>query len=155
MRLTPHRLKPCSLADLRPGDHIAVPRPERYTHHGIYLGQGSVAHFSDESGLLQKGRASVRETSLDAFLLGGDLFRRRHRNGWPAEVVIMRARSVLEGEIQWRPYHLIHNNCEHFATFCAARRPRSGQVRRVAGATALTTVLIAATLIRPRFRRGI
>jgi hypothetical protein len=68
--------------------------------------------------------------------------------------VVLRARSVLNGEIEWRPYHLIHNNCEHFATFCAARRPRSGQVRKAAGATALTTVVIATSIFRRRLRRG-
>ncbi len=155
MRLTPHRLKPCLESELRPGDHIAVPRPERYTHHGIYLGEGRVAHFSDAEGMLQKTRASVRETTLEWFLLGGKLHRRRHLNGWPPEVVVMRARCVLNGEIDWRPYHLLHNNCEHFATFCAARRSRSGQVRRVAGATALTTAFIATSIFRRRLRRGV
>jgi hypothetical protein len=147
VRLTPHRLKPCSAEVLKPGDHIAVRRREGYTHHGIYLGVGRVAHFTDEGGLAAKSGARVSESALGAFLRGGTLLRRRHRHALPPAEVVSRARAVAQGLRQWEPYHLVRNNCEHFATYCAVRRRRSVQVRQVAGALAtgifLTTALVS------------
>lgn len=155
MRLTPHRLKACAPSRLRPGDHIAVRRPHGYVHHGVYLGEDRVAHFTDEAGLSGKLHARVTESPLEDFLRGGRLLRRRHRRPLPPEVVVARARGVLEGDMEWRPYHLVRNNCEHFATFCAARRPRSVQVRQVAGAAALMTTAMTAALLKRRPRRGV
>lgn len=148
MRLTPHRLKVCSPADLRPGDHIAVRRGEGYTHHGIYLGEGLVAHFTDEAGLAAKHAAQVRETTLETFLRGGLLLRRRHRHGLPRQEVVARARAVIYGERPWRRYHLIRNNCEHFAHDCATRRPRSLQVRKVMGVAAVGGLWIGRQIIK-------
>lgn len=155
MRLTPHRLKHCPVAELRCGDHVAVRRPEGYVHHGIFVGEGRVAHFSDDAGLSGKGQARVQETSLEAFLRGGGLLRRRHRRALPRELVVARARGVLRGEIPWRPYHLVRNNCEHFATFCAAKRTRSVQVQQVAGAAVAVTTVLGATFLKRRLQRRV
>lgn len=153
MRLTPHRLKPCDRDGLRAGDHIAVRRREGYTHHGVYTGAGRVAHFSDEAGLPAKASARVKETPLEAFLQGGELLRRRHRRQLPPEAAVARARAIAEGRLPWAPYHLVHNNCEHFATFCVTESARSMQVRQVAGAVMLTTALVASRIVRGRFGR--
>lgn len=155
MRLTPHRLKPCAAFELRAGDHIAVRRPGVYVHHGIYLGEGSVAHFSDEAGLAAKGRARVIESSLDSFLRGGRLLRRRHWRGYPREVVVERACAVMRGEIEWRSYHLFRNNCEHFATFCAAPSVRSVQVQQVAGVALAASAALTGVLVKRQFRRKV
>jgi hypothetical protein len=153
MRLTPHRLKPCRPGELRPGDHVAVRRREGYTHHGIYLGAGRVAHFSDEAGLPAKSSARVKATSLEAFLRGGDLLLRRHRRELPREAVVDRALAVVHGDLPWEPYHLVHNNCEHFATYCVTHRSRSVQVRQVAGAVVVTSAVFAVRVLRARFGR--
>lgn len=155
MRLTPHRLKPCPPSDLRAGDHVAVRRPEGYVHHGIYLGEGRVAHFSDETGFSGKRHARVVEGGLEAFLGGGRLLRRRHWRGYPREVVLARAHAVLRGYVEWKRYHLFRNNCEHFATFCAAPRVRSVQVQQVAGAALVATTAMAATFLKRQSRRGV
>jgi len=154
MRLTPHRLKPCAPSELRAGDHIAVRRPGIYVHHGIYLGQGSVVHFSDEGGLAAKGHARVIESPLEVFLCGGRLLRRRHWRSYPREVVLERAYAVMRGEIDWRSYHLFRNNCEHFATFCAAPSVRSVQVQQVAGAAAIVSALLATAAFKRRLPPG-
>jgi hypothetical protein len=149
VRLTPHRLKACPIDALKAGDHIAVRRREGYTHHGVYLGGSSVAHFTDEGGLAAKRGARVTESSMEAFLRGGALLRRRHRRALPPEEVVARARAVSRGLQQWRPYHLVRNNCEHFATYCVSRRRHSVQVRQVAGVLAAGFVLTT-TLVRRR-----
>lgn len=154
MRLTPHRLKPCPASDLRGGDHIAVRRPEGYVHHGIYLGEGGVAHFSDETGLSGKRHARVTESALETFLQGGRLLRRRHWRGYPREIVLERAHAVLRGDLDWKAYHVLRNNCEHFATFCAAPRVRSVQVQQVAGAAAVVTAALATAVLKRQSRRG-
>lgn len=155
MRLTPHRLKPCDPARLRAGDHIAVRRREGYFHHGVYLGAAGVAHFSDEEGLPAKASARVKETSLDDFLRGGTLLRRRHRRELPPEVAVARALAIARGELLWAPYHLVSNNCEHFATFCVAERARSAQVRHVTGAVLLTSAFLAVRIARGRIGRPV
>lgn len=154
MRLTPHRLKPCTTESLTPGDHVAVRRREGYTHHGIFLGKDRVAHFSDEGGMVSKSRARVKETSMDEFLRGGALLRRRHRRELPPHQIVARARAVVRGERDWKPYHLMRNNCEHFATYCVTREARSIQVRYAAGLVAVSTLAYASTSLTRRLRRG-
>lgn len=148
MRLTPHRLKACPAEALRPGDHVAVRRREGYTHHGIYLGADRVAHFTDEGGIEAKTRARVTESTLAEFLRGGELLRRRHRAPRHAEEIVARAREVVRGDRPWDGYHLVSNNCEHFATYCATERAKSVQVRQVAVAAAAGVVVAAGFLVR-------
>lgn len=111
------------------GDHIYVNRGA-YTHHGIDIGDGTVIHFSGEPG--DKRDAAIQRTTLDEFLGGGALKIRRYGLRDDADTCVVRAESRLGG----KSYHLIANNCEHFAAWCCTGRKASQQVRDVGGLSA-------------------
>ena len=117
------------------GLHLAVNRRSKpLDHHGIYLGDGSVVHFSGE-GLAQR-EARVWRTSLSDFL-GRDGIRRT-RCLLPAKqsgeriatldlsVICLRALSRL-GETG---YQLLANNCEHFSAWAQIGASVSFQTQR-------------------------
>ena len=93
------------------GSHLIV-RRLGYVHHGIYVGNHRVIHYSGEP--TRKRDASVRESSLEDFASGGKIMVLAYSCCDSPATVIDRARSRL-GE---RDYDLVHNNCEHFATWC-------------------------------------
>lgn len=121
------------------GDHLSVKR-FGYTHHGIYIGNDEVVHFtsdnksSDWFKALRSGSpdsASIRRTSLDEFANGGDvvyhIYSDFRRTTFPPLRVIERAKKRL-GE---RGYNLYKNNCEHLTTWCKAGRLFSEQVSKM------------------------
>lgn len=123
-------------------DHIYVNRGV-YTHHGIDAGDGTVIHFTGEPGKA-KLDAAIARTPIQDFLNGGDLRVRRYGQRDGADVTMARAES-RQGETG---YHLVINNCEHFATWCCTGRSASEQVRGVGGLTAqgaVAGVTVAAT----------
>lgn len=105
------------------GDHISIKRKINefitYNHHGIYVGNDKVIHYTDES--LSPLNAVIKETSLKKFIGNSD---RKTLNildynidedsiysGQPLDSteVIKLAYSRL-GEKQ---YDILKNNCEH------------------------------------------
>jgi Lecithin retinol acyltransferase len=95
------------------GDQIYVMRPlvgmdSLYQHHGIDCGDGSVIHY------YKPGEAVVSRTSFETFAQGKPVYTKQYTTSYVPDVVIERAESRL-GE---RQYHLLTNNCEHFATWC-------------------------------------
>lgn len=141
-------------SQLKPGDHIAVKRRAGYTHHGIYVAADRVIHFSDENGIGNKFTTKIKATSLEAFLGGGLLMRVSHLLPYPHEEIIDRAESILAGEEPWQPYCIVRNNCEHFATWCAVRRPSSAQVKRALRVVGAGGFFIASMAAGRRFRRA-
>ncbi len=109
-------------------DHIFVHRLG-YTHHGIDAGDGTVIHYTGEVG--QKANAAVRQTPIEEFTKGRPIHVRPYGSSDPPDVTIQRATSrVGEGT-----YHLVFNNCEHFATWCKTGRQKSEQVKDVTAVT--------------------
>ena len=101
-------------------DHLQVPRQHGlFHHHGIDLGDGTVAHYLE-------GREILR-SSTDDFSQGQPLTVIAHADASPTRVTLQRAMSRI-GE---QDYNLLFNNCEHFATWCKTGRHRSGQVDSV------------------------
>ena len=101
-------------------DHLQVPRRHGlFNHHGIDLGDGSVAHYLE-------GREILR-SPISEFSQGEVVSVLNHANASPAGVTLRRAMGRL-GE---QNYNLLFNNCEHFATWCKTGRHRSGQVDSV------------------------
>ncbi|KAF7231635.1 lecithin retinol acyltransferase b, tandem duplicate 2 [Nothobranchius furzeri] len=121
------------------GDLLEVPRT-LFTHFGIYLGGGRVAHFipdimpvisRDQSqirlmvtntrlilGVLVKC-GSIRVDSVDDFAYGAEILvnpmdRMCGRLALPGEEVALRAEKLL-GDVS---YSLLWYNCEHFVMFC-------------------------------------
>ena len=100
-------------------DHLKVPRQHGlFVHHGIDLGDGTVAHYLE-------GRQILR-SNLQDFSLGQPVSTVPYPPGScsPPGVSVHRALGRL-GE---QRYNLIFNNCEHFAHWCKTGRHRSAQV---------------------------
>lgn len=137
---------------LEPGDHLCVRRYGMvYSHHGIYSGDRKVIHYTDIQGLMNKRVSRVVETSLEEFLGSGILRRRKHVNSAHPDTILERARAGLNEAA----YHLVFNNCEHFATWCATGRKKSPQVRRAVTAVAFaaSTFTLAAGAVLSRVGR--
>ncbi|MCS5690946.1 lecithin retinol acyltransferase family protein [Cyanobium sp. FGCU-6] len=100
-------------------DHLQAPRQHGlFMHHGIDLGDGTVAHYLE-------GRAILR-SELEDFSRGQPITTVDYpqEDCSPTGVVLRRAMGRL-GE---QNYNLLFNNCEHFAHWCKTGRHRSSQV---------------------------
>ena len=132
-------------------DHLQVPRQHGlFNHHGIDLGDGTVAHYLE-------GREILRR-SLDDFSQGQPVSVVPHAQCSPQGVTLRRAM----GRIGEQNYNLLFNNCEHFAHWCKTGRHRSSQVENwlhtgSLGALALGQFLPAAVLTGARvlLRQGL
>jgi cell wall-associated NlpC family hydrolase len=101
---------------------VVTPR-RGYLHHGIYIGDGRVVHYTGLANGLQRG--PVEETSLARFGCGRPVWIKSYApSTFGAQEVIRRARSRV-GEDRYR---LWTNNCEHFCEWCVRGEPRSYQV---------------------------
>ncbi|MEY4358524.1 MAG: hypothetical protein RLZZ631_10 [Cyanobacteriota bacterium] len=134
-------------------DHLQVPRQHGlFNHHGIDLGDGTVAHYLE-------GREILR-SPLEEFSRGQPLSVVPYpdQECSPAGVTLRRAMGRL-GE---QNYNLLFNNCEHFAHWCKTGRHRSAQVENwlhtgSLGALALGQFVPAAVLTGARvlLRQGL
>ncbi len=116
------------------GDHFFVWRQAHnvpFQHHGIDLGDETVVHFTDgEDGVAGPNgnheNFEVQRTSIDIVTRGGrdSLHIVSHASPLPADKVAERAFS----QIGRRGYHLLIDNCEHFANWCVVDRDESRQV---------------------------
>jgi len=113
------------------GDHIRVSRGI-YNHHGIYTDEDEVIHFSseDDDNILGSDN-QVLQTDISGFLRDGKLEVKIYTEEeiddlFPVEDIVNWARACLGDE----GYHLVFNNCEHFANYCTLGRHHSGQVSR-------------------------
>jgi hypothetical protein len=104
---------------LAAADHLQAPRRHGlFMHHGIDLGDGSVAHYLEGREILRSQR---EEFSRGQLITAVDY---PEGDCSPAGVVLRRAMGRL-GE---QRYNLLFNNCEHFAHWCKTGRHRSSQV---------------------------
>ena len=132
-----YRARPLSQDDCRKGDHIYVHRLHSkviqlvlrwrgYTHHGIYIGNGEVVHFSGLSSDYSKG--SIRRVKFEQFAGGFPVYRWDY-NFYRGEIhspdeIVARAQS----QIGMRDYNVVVKNCENFANWCVTGRSISRQV---------------------------
>lgn len=115
------------------GEHIRVSRGI-YNHHGVYISNEEVIHFTgrNSDNVLDWSRNEVIKTDLDDFLHGGILEVKEYTEEelddvYPVDHIVIYARACI-GD---KDYHLIFNNCEHFANTCTLGRFRSKQVEDV------------------------
>lgn len=106
---------------LSAGSHLVSPR-KFYVHHGIYLGNGKVAHYSGLSGSLRAGPIEV--TDLDCFANGRSAWVYEDQTAFTNDEIVVRACSRI-GESQ---YKIFSNNCEHFCNWCITGTSHSAQV---------------------------
>ena len=107
------------------GAHLITPR-FAYSHHGVYVGAGTVVHYGAFAYHWHRG--PVEEVSLSTFAHGHPVWvRPTGPDALRCEEIVQRARSRL-GENRYR---LLSNNCEHFSEWCVNGEHRSPQVDRL------------------------
>jgi Lecithin retinol acyltransferase len=103
------------------GDHVYV-RRRTYSHHGIDCGDGTVIHYIGE----RRATRWIERTSWEEFARTDRVLVRTYRSRLLADEIVRNAESRLgDGG-----YHLVRNNCEHFATWSSTGSSTSSQVRR-------------------------
>jgi len=111
-----------SINEISTGAHLVTPRLG-YTHHGLYIGDGQVIHYSGLADGLSSG--PVQQVGLEEFCSGKKFWTKEHPNAtFDGESAVNRARSRLSES----RYNLILNNCEHFVYWCLYDRNKSEQV---------------------------
>jgi len=100
-------------------DHLIVKRQHGlFHHHGIDLGDGTVAHYLEGHQILR--------SSFQNFCCGEKVDVIVHANAYPTAITLQRAISRIGEE----RYNLLFNNCEHFANWCKTGRHKSLQVEK-------------------------
>jgi hypothetical protein len=124
------------------GDHLRAGYPRRACHDGVYLGNGHVIHLVAPPGAGKTG-ARVRIDTLAVFAAGRPVTVRPYATNHDPDANIARAMSRLgDGG-----YHLIFNNCQHLARWCATGDHVSDQVESVAATSGTIGVpLVAASV---------
>lgn len=127
---------------LRRGDHLRAGYPRGAHHDGIYLGDGDVIHLT---GAPRGGKAGaqVRLDTLAVFAAARPVTIRPYADNHDPDAIIARAMSRLgDGG-----YHLLFNNCQHFARWCATGDHVSEQVESVAAASGTIAVPVLAASV--------
>ena len=121
------------------GDHLIAPRII-YSHHGIYVGDEKVVHYS---GFIKKTNSvmvsygSIEEVSLKKFRQGKEFKVKQHpKSKFSRQEIVQRAKSRI-GE---NNYALTFNNCEHFVNWCIYNVSESKQVSAVRKTMVATTI---------------
>ena len=124
---------------------------EYYYHHGMYLGNDRVAHFSGD----RKEDAKPQECKLHKFIEGsadGKLFQVKFNEKVPmlrVNEILERAERMLQNPSEWPVFDIIENNCESFATWITTGNKCSQQVQVasinavLAGVSALVTGVLS------------
>ena len=104
---------------------IVIYRMTKYSHYGIDLGDGKVAHFMADSFWLRQD-SQIVETTIEKFVKDGKLM---VLEGIPykytREEVVQRAYEAMN--TNFGGYSVVENNCEHFAMWCATGIKESRQ----------------------------
>jgi hypothetical protein len=115
-----------------------------YEHHGIGIEGGYVVHFGTPEQKSQNWGNQICIVRYETFKKGSEVLPVNYRRERAFDLVQTRNRALNSLGIP--QYHLLANNCEHFATWCVTGVKRSVQVENigkvlgglvVAGATAL------------------
>ena len=122
----------------RRGDHIRVLRSFGYYHHGVFISNEEVIHFTSTSddSIFDWSKASIMKTDLQQFLRGGELEIVKHDANklLPFDDIVEYARDCV-GDTG---YNLLFENCEHFANECVIGEHRSKQADGFIGAAKFT-----------------
>ena len=121
------------------GDHLVSSRTG-YDHHGIYVGNQEVIHYSGFSGGMSSG--VISKISVKEFTKGNDVSIKNHIiRMYTSEESVNRAYSRL-GE-DW--YDPLFNNCEHFVTWCIVGIHSSSQVNKSITGTSIASIKLENT----------
>lgn len=133
-----------------PGDLLRVRRKAGYYHYGIAVDNNHVVHFTGAEGDLSKdaGGIMVRETSLNSFLAGDQLYvEKSYYSDFESEVIVERAKNAIgQTTFRGKPYNFVSNNCEHFARFIFNGKATCTQVRNAAKIVGVVGGTVVATI---------
>ncbi len=126
------------MKDLAVGTHLTCTRYRfglpAYTHHGFYLGDGSVIHYAGLSDDPTAEGSHVQLTTLESFAAGDVIEIATHPEAkFSGEEVAERAVSRLGED----GYSVANNNCEHFCNWAIYGDHCSPQVNRGATITSV------------------
>jgi hypothetical protein len=110
------------MSDLSIGSHLVTPRIG-YQHHGLYIGNQQVIHFTSNS--------QIEIVSLSEFTNGNGYSIQKFHSKFSRQEIIDRAKSRLGND----NYNVVFNNCEHFISWCIHDKPISKQIRTHAALT--------------------
>ena len=118
------------MSTLELGAHLVTPRIEfgknrLYDHHGIYVGDGKVIHYSGMAQFLKKG--PIQETTLEDFKAGHTCAIEAH---FSPKFSGLKAAGRARERLSEKSYNLAINNCEHFVNWCIEGDRASFQVER-------------------------
>lgn len=123
-----------SLSDPRFGDIVRVKTGDFY-HYGIYASDDEIIQFGNtpvDRRMLVAKDIKVCVSSVSDFLAGGFMetgqpeLLERKKMKTPEETV-----AAARGFIGSGGYHLLNNNCEHFAYFCKFGEKKCSQIDEV------------------------
>ena len=123
------------------GSHLISPR-KFYTHHGIYIGNGRVIHYSGLADGLQSG--PVEEIAITTFASKKGFVVKSYKKSFPAEEIVSLAKSRVGEDL----YDIVTNNCEHFCLSCIVGVPTSDQVEKAVWVSASSAATIAGLVAR-------
>jgi hypothetical protein len=117
------------MSHLTIGSHLITPRIG-YQHHGIYIGNSQVIHFTSNS--------TVEIVSLSEFTEDNGYTEYKFHSKFSRNEIVERAISRLGDD----NYSVIFNNCEHFCNWCIHDERSSRQVRNATlnGGAAVSSV---------------
>lgn len=104
------------------GDHLVTPRLG-YTHHGVYVGNGRVVHYSGLADGWKSGDICL--ATLKEFSSGKKILVKNHSDRAHLRRKTVRRAFMRLGE---NKYNIAWNNCEHFASWCISGNHASEQV---------------------------
>lgn len=119
------------------GDVIKINR-YGYAHYAIYAGFGDVIHFAPEGKGDFKG--VIHRANQNEFLNGQSFYHivRFYPDQFDryddSDIRLYEGYEVVrraESKINQKDYHLLGNNCEHFACWCKTGIAESSQVKRM------------------------
>jgi hypothetical protein len=129
------------------GEHIYVCRTELkgvrvgeltlYTHHAVDVGGGTVIEYVPTNGA--KRQSIVTRRTIEEFAQGARVKTVEYAVRLDPEEAAARAERMLgSGD-----YDFLHNNCEHFATWCVTGKATSAQIEngKVSAGMACTTAV--------------
>jgi len=118
------------------GAHLSTSR-SAYIHHGLYIGNGEVIHYSGLADGLSSG--PVESVSLTEFQHSGgenkgfEIIAHPNASFEPQQIIENAYKRLNE-----KDYNLLWNNCEHFVHDCIYGQNKSPQVNNVLKVAAKT-----------------
>jgi len=114
-------------------EHRIADSTVTYLHHGIDIGDGTVVHARPHDFRNPLGGGHVVRTSRAEFAAGRPVrVCTEPHAAYSPDAIATRALAHVGRD----GYHLVVDNCEHFATWCATGRRASRQVEIVIGRVA-------------------